>query len=254
MIQNVGHRFADDAVGTVNTFPALGLYFSSLEPKLADSQHGVQLKISPIKYPQFGRIFENVDTLEQSGKNVYTRANVGTPSVAKPIVVQWTVTKGHTVVNPAGNYSKTLGGSWAPLSGTFVKWKFTVRINGTSYDVAEYYLPIACAEYILATDPLALHQEYFGSAGQILGAQKGRVRYTGLQVSDGNQWYPLNNWLLTWRIDDGAFNLDSRFGWRSDGNSLISSVGHDDDSTKSARDVGHSFSLNQVGLTKPSRR
>ena len=246
MIQNVGHQFADDAFGAATTFPALGLNLSSLQSTFSDSKHGVQLNVLPSKYPQFGRIFEDVDHLGYSAKNIYSRQTVGVPTIAKPIIVQWTVTKGSTAVNPAGNYSKTLGGSWVALLGKFVRWKFAIQINGTSYDVADYYLPIEYAEYILATDPLVLHQEYFGSATQILRAQKGTVRYTGLQASDGNQWYPLNSWSLTWRIDDGAGNLDSHFGWQSDEKSLTSSVGHDNDSANSSRDVGHAFVLKQI--------
>lgn len=246
MIQNVSHQFGDDAFGEAASFPALGLYFSSLQQNFPDSGHGVELNISPNKDFQFGRMFENVDGMGYIGKNIYTRKTVGTPTVAKPIVVQWTVTKGSTVVDPVGNYSKSKVGSWVRLSGKFVKWKFAVRINGVTYDVADYYLPIERAEYILDTDSLVLHQEYFGTACQILRAQKGTIRYTRLRASDGNQWYPLNDWWLRWRINDGTGNLDSHFGWRSDGNSLISSVGHDDDDTNSVRDEGYTFSLHQV--------
>lgn len=253
MIQNVGHLFSDDAFGTISNFPALGLYFSSLQKTFSDSQHGVQLNVSPTNGPQFGRIFENVDRLGYSAKNVYTRTKVGTPSIKTPVIVQWIVTRGDTVVDPSGNYSKDLKGSWIGLKGKFVKWNFAVLINGTRYDVADYYLPFSYAEYISASDPLVLHQEYFGSATTRLRSQKGKVRYTELHASDGNQWYPLNNWRITQRIDDGAGNLDDHFGWRSDGDSLSSSVGHDDDPAKSARDKGHIFSLHQVALKELRR-
>jgi hypothetical protein len=252
MIQDVGHTFPDDAYGSATTFPAVGLYFSSFQSNLSDSQNGVALNATPTVYPLFGRIFENIDQLGgSSGKNIYTRENLGIPMPTSPIVVQWVVTKRDTVTNPVGNYSKDLNGNWVPLSGTFVRWNFSVLINGVSYDVADYYLPIGYAEYILASDPLVLHQEYFGSATQILYAQKCTVRYTDLRVFDGSAWYPLENWAITWRIDDGAGNLDNRFGWRSDGVSLTSTVGHDDDVTLSYRDVGHKFSVIPAGSSSP---
>jgi len=243
MIQNVGHAFADDAVGNVATFPALGLYFSSVQPHFLDSQHGVELNVPPTVSPHFGRVFENIDGSGMCGKNIYTRTSIGEPSAQSSVVIQWTVTKRGKVVNPADNYSKALDGTWAPLEGTFVKWNFATRVNGICYDVADYYLPVDFAEYILPTDPLVLHQEYFGSADERLGRQKCTVRYTGVQTSDGTKWYPLNKWCITWRIDDEAGNKDSRFGWRSDGKSLTSSVGHDNDEELSARDVDHLFIL-----------
>jgi hypothetical protein len=243
MIQNVGHQFLDDAVGSARVFPALGLYFSSLQPTFTDSQHGVQLNATPGSYPQFGRVFENVDNLGYSAKNVYTRQGVGTPTVAKPVTIKWTVERGLTVSNPVGNYSKALDGAWKPLAGSFVRWKFTVDIDKTYCDVADYYLPLGYAEFILATDPLVLHQEYFGSAKQTLRSKKCTVRYTALQVSDGTRPYPLDKWVMSWRIDDGAGNLDNHFGWQSDARSVTSSVGHDYDVTSSVRQVGHVFLL-----------
>jgi hypothetical protein len=69
----------------------------------------------------------------------------------------------------------------------FVIWNFSLTINGASYDVADYFLPIEYAEYILRTDPLVLHQEHFGSATQILDAQRGEVRYTELCTKRGRR-------------------------------------------------------------------
>ena len=243
MIQNVGHTFPDDYEGSVTAFPALGLYITSLQSTWPDSFHGVNLNADPSVPPEFGRVFENVDGLGFSAKNIYTRQNVGQPTPDQPITVQWTVTKGDTVVNPQGNFSKDPNGNWAPLIGTFVKWNFAITINGMPYNVADYYLPQDYASNILATDPLVLHQEYFGAAEGILDGEKGTVRYTDLRAFDGSTWFPLKNWVLTFRIDDGAGNKDNRFGWKSDGVSLTSSVGHDTDVADCSRDPGATFTV-----------
>ncbi len=251
MIMNLGHEFANDIVGSqfsappsITSFPALGLYLSSLQSTWADSYHGLQLLIDPNTPPRFGRVFENVDNLGYSAKNIYTRENVGNATPTAPITVKWTVTKGDTVVNPQGNFSKNLNGQWVSLVGTFVKWNFAIEINSVVYDVADYYLPIEKAEYISPQDPLSLHQEYFGAKEGILHAQKGTVRYTEMRAYDGSRWYALKNWKSIWRIDDGGGNLESRFGWRSDSTSLTSVVGHNKDASQAYRDVGRSFTLN----------
>ena len=136
-----------------------------------------------------------------------------------------------------------MDGDWVPLIGTFVIWNFKIEINDILYDVANYYLPIEKAEYIWAWDPLVLHQEYFGSAECILDAQKCYVKYTNMRAYDGNEWYGINDWELTWRIDDGAGNNDNRFGWRADSTSLYSRVGHEEDITECCRDIGHEFHI-----------
>jgi len=247
MIQNVGHSFQNDAVAipgsTITTFPALGLYLTSLNSAWADSQHGVKLLVDPDTWPRFGRVFENVDNIGNIGKNIYPRNNTGLPSVSNPITVRWTVTKTGTVTDPVQNLSKDLAGNWVPLIGTFVIWRFEIEIDGASHSVADYYLPIDYAEFIRAWDPLALHQEYFGAQEQILDEQKGTVQYSDMRAFDGTTWYPLNDWTITWRIDDGGGNLENRFGWRSNGSSLISTVGHEEDMTQSYRDPGTVFSL-----------
>ena len=247
MIQNVSHTFADDAYGATSAQPpALGLYFTALQtekPELKDSEYGVQLNVPPTKGPHFGRMFEDVDGGGHIGKNVYSRAYVGKPAAAKPVVVRWMVTKGSQAVDPPGQFSRDIHGAWISLKGTFVKWNFTVWIDGAKYNVADYYLPIGCAEFLSDIDPLSLHQEYFGSAHKILTMVKGTVRYTKLQASDGHRWYPLNHWIITWRIEHPPDNPDDHFGWKSDGHSLTSSVGHEDDPTQCARDEGHEFVL-----------
>lgn len=244
MIQNVGHTFPDDASTNIGVFPALGLYFTSLQADLPNSAYGVTLYADPTKPPLFGRCFQNIDGTGFSGKNIYTRQNVGTPSLANPITVRWTVTKGETVINPQGNFSKSIDGEWVQLLGTFVKWNFKVEINDQLYDVGGFYLPIEKAEYILNFDPLVLHQEYFGAAERILGSEKGTVRYTDMRAFDGTNWYDLRDWKITWRIDDEGGNLDNRFGWKTDGNSLISRMGHESDVSDCSRDVGSTFTIN----------
>ncbi|MDP2887040.1 MAG: T9SS type A sorting domain-containing protein [Ignavibacteria bacterium] len=250
MVQNLGHSFNDNVVGTqfgsnptITNFPAVGLYISSLQSTWSDSSHGLKLLANPTAYPKIGRVFENIDNLGYSGKNIYTRQNIGSPSPSAPITVRWTVTKKGTVVNPPDSLSRNLSGNWIPLRGTFVIWNFKIEINGVTFDVVDYYLPIEKAEYILAWDPLTLHQEYFGAKERILHSQKGTVRYVDIRASDGTKWYNLEDWKITWRIDDAGGNLENRFGWKSDGQTLTSRVGHDDDSTLCSRDIGQSFKL-----------
>jgi len=250
MIQNVGHQFDNDIVGsrftnppTITEFPALGLYLTSLKPTWPDSYHGVELLVDPNIPPQFGRVFEDVDAIGHIGKNIYTKENIGNSSPTNPIRVKWTVTKGETVTNPQGKYSKNLEGEWVKLIDTFVKWNFKIEINDTLYNVADYYLPIEKAQYIWAWDPLVLHQEYFGAAENILDSQKGTVRYTNMKAFDGNNWYSLKDWKLTWRINDEAGNIDNRFGWKTDRFSLISRVGHESDIIECFRDVETTFIL-----------
>jgi hypothetical protein len=249
MIQNVAHTFSDDAYGQIDPFPALGLYLSSLNQNWPDSFHGLSINCDTTQPPRFGRCFQDIDWLELCGKNIYTRQNVGNPSPSTSVTVRWTVTKGDTVVNPQGNLSRNLNGEWVPLVGTFVKWNFQIEIDNVPYDVADYYLPIEDAEYILAGDPLTLHQEYFGSADRILDSQKCTVRYTDMRAYDGTGWHSLEDWNLTWRIDDGAGNADNRFGWKSDGSSLISRVGHESDITECSRDVGTTFTATGATAT-----
>ena len=157
MIQNLGHSSINDAAAsrfgalpTSNEFPALGFYFSSWETTWGDSLHGVLLHADPNSYPYLGRVFEDISYNGYSAKNIYTKKNVGTPSLTSPIIVRWTVTKTSTVSNPSGNLSKDMNDNWVPLRGTFVVWNFKIEINNVAYDVADYYLPIGSAEYISA--------------------------------------------------------------------------------------------------------
>lgn len=243
MIQNVGHSFPDDASVSIGAFPALGLYLTSLQSDLPDSKYGLEILVNPNQAPQFGRCFQNIDGTGFSGKNIYTRQNIGTPSEANPIIVTWTVTKGETVVNPQGNLSKNIQGEWVPLVGTFVKWNFKIELNGVAYNVANFYLPIERAEYLSTTDPLVFHQEYFGSASQKLNGDKTTVRYINMRTYDGSNWHDLEDRKIVWRIDDEAGNHDSRFGWKSDGISMTSRAGHEEDANECFRDVGKLFPL-----------
>jgi hypothetical protein len=120
-IEDSGHSFADDIVGsqlsdppTITTFPALGLAFSSLQPSWPDDGHGVALLADPLLSPKFGRVFEDVDGAGTLAKNIYTREALAT----LPVTVKWTVTKGDTVVNPEGSLAKNAAGDFVPLLGT----------------------------------------------------------------------------------------------------------------------------------------
>lgn len=256
-IQNIGHNFTPDITGsqfanpqTITNFPALGLYFSSLQSTWPDSKHGVKALANNTTYPKFSRVFENVDNLGYSAKNIYTRDNIIQPSVNFPVSVKWTITKTGTVANPTENLSKDLNGNWVPLTGTFVIWNVEVQLNGEVYNVAEYYLPIEYGEYLLAGDPLHFAQEHFGGAEMLLNSQKTNVRFSEMKAWDGTNWYSLDKWKITYRIDDGNNNLDNRFGWKRDGCSLVSVCGHEDDILTASRDINTAFDLG--GMPAPS--
>jgi len=257
MIQNVGHEFENDIVGSrdadppsIVEFPALGIYFSSLRADWPEEKHGVQLLVNPSDPPRFGRVFEDVDSLGYIGRNIYTRNPLPDP----PLTIVWTVNRVGVVQDPSGNLAKNAAGNWVPLQGTFVVWRFCARIGEADYTVADYYLPMEYAEYIFDCDPLVLHQEYFGSSEEILDAQKCSVRFSEMWASDGQTSYPLEEWMITWRIDDESGNLDNRFGWTSDVSGLISRVGHESDVSECKRDPGHTFSIKMTPPTAATFR
>ena len=105
------------------------------------------------------------------------------------------------------------------------------------------------AEYIYSFDPLALVPEHFGSATRILDSQKSTLHFSEMRASDGVNWYSLTEWKITSCIDDEAGNLDQRYGWRSDGLSVVDSVGHADDVSLSYRNFGRRFTLTPIGIT-----
>jgi hypothetical protein len=253
-IQNVGHSFRDDAVENAKPFPAVGIYLSSVQTTLSDSQHGVRLNANSASFPNYGRNFSNVNGLGYSGKYVYSRQNLGMPSPDKPISVTWTVRKMETLTNPPAELSRSIDGKWIPLAGTFVRWNFEIAINGAVTNVADYYLPVERAEYIRSDDPLALVPEHFGSASQMLQSQKSSLRVSDAWASDGTTRYPLTNWTLTSCINDGAGNADAHYGWRSDGRYLIDSVGHEDDVASSRRTSGTHFTLTAPRVPAPIAR
>src|SRR5262249_39718160 len=107
-VQNAAHSFADDAVGKMMPFPGLGIYLSSLQSTLSDSEHGVRLNADPAKYPGYGRIFGNVSGLGYSAKNIYSRQNLEIPTPENRISLRWTVRKMETTNNPPPHISKDL--------------------------------------------------------------------------------------------------------------------------------------------------
>ena len=242
-VQNVRHPFSDDSMQIPKPYPALGIYLSSVQPTLSDSQHGVRLNANTGTFPEYGRNFSNVNGMGYSARNIYSRRDLGSPTRDRPISVRWTVRKVKTVTNPPLNLSRAINGMWVPLIGTFVRWNFEIAINGAVANVADYYLPVERAQYIRLDDPLALIPEHLGSADKMLQSQKSALRIKDIWASDGAQWYPLTEWTLTSCIDDASGNTDLHYGWRSDGESLIDSVGHDDDPTISIRASGSRFSL-----------
>jgi hypothetical protein len=242
MIQNVIHQFPDDAIA-VQAVPGLGLYLSSFQSELPDSRYGVELLANSGAPPQFARCFQNIDGSGYVGKNIYTRQNIGDLGLTKPIVVTWTVTRGATLTNPVGNFSKNLAGDWVPLIGTFITWNFRVSINSREYNVANFFLPIELVEFLHPATPLILHQEYqyLNSPSSLLDVAKGFVRYTDMKASDGVDSYPLSDWKTVWEIDDGVGNHDQRFGRAADATAVVSRVGHDSDVSECVRDAGISF-------------
>ncbi len=259
MIQNTGHRFPDDAFTSIGTFPELGLYFSSLQLHLPDNQYGIRLLADPTKPPLFGRCFQNIDGGGKSGKNIYSRMNVGNPLLTLPVIVKITITKGATVTNPTENLSRDINGNWVPLIGTFTIWRASVEINGVAQDVADFYLPTDQAEFINGANPLTFFQEHFGTDDRILQAQKCTVRFVDMRASDETNWFDLQDWIIVHRIDDktDSMNLDNRFGWKTDGVSLTSSAGHEEDVTDCVRDVNaklHLSTSRQVPVTGGSDR
>jgi len=254
MIQNVAHNFNPDIVGsaftnpqTITNYPALGIYFTSLHTDWLDNKHGVKCLNDNNIYPNFARVFENVDNLGGLGKNIYSRVNLIQPGINYPVSIKWIVSKKGTITNPLENLSKDIYGNWVSLSGTFVIWNFQVEINETVYDVADYYLPIENAEYLLSSDPLVLHQEHFGGAEMLLNSQKTKVRYSEISSYNGTDWFPLNKWKLTWRIDDGNNNQDNRFGWKTEsGKYLVSVCGHEDDILNARREVNSTFDITSI--------
>jgi hypothetical protein len=69
-----------------------------------------------------------------------------------------------------------------------------------------------------------------------------------MKAFDGTNWHSLADWEITWKIDDEAGNLDNRYGWKTDGTSLISSVGHQADVAECVRNAGAKFSLQADGV------
>src|SRR5262249_8208105 len=154
-----------------------------------------------------------------SAKNIYSRQNLGVPTPENRISLRWTVRKMETTNNPPPHISKDLSGNWIALAGTFVRWNFQIAINQIVTDVADFYLPAEKAEFISATDPLALVPQHYGSATQILSSQKSALRISDARASDGTAWYPLSDWTMTNCLGEGVANLDQHYGWRSDGKS-----------------------------------
>jgi len=241
-IQGNVHQFSDDAFNVLSSVPGLGLYLTT--QGLPDDSHGVRLNADPTQYPKFGRAFENIDGLNLNGHNIYSRQHIGDASPTQPILVRWTVTKVGVVTNPPGNLSRSLSGVWVPLNGTFVQWNVQIEINGKKFDVADYFLPLSVAEYVRPTDTFFATPEHFGASANTLDVAKTWVRFSDLRVSDGQQWYPMNHWRITFKDDA---DVDTRFGWRADESGLISSAGHEEDATLSARDPGTDFAV-VVGL------
>ncbi|MFH1418717.1 MAG: Ig-like domain-containing protein [Planctomycetota bacterium] len=234
-IQNVYHVFDDDYVGIPSAVPGLNLYWSSLLPGLQD---GVQLDADPLAFPYFGRVFENVDGIGDVGNNIYNRTILGVPSPADPIVVTWSVERFGIVTDPAGQFTRGLSGEWLPLTGTFAMWECKATIDGALRSIATYYLPIEYCEYIDPTAPLNFGQEHFELNGGGLDSRRTNVRYSDIQVSDGSQWYPLEQWTIVSRIDDELGNNDNRFGWYSDGEALYSVCGDESYVTGASREPG----------------
>src|SRR5262249_15036688 len=71
-VQNLRHSFSDDSMQIPNPHPALGIYLSSVQPTLSDSQHGVRLNANTGAFPEYGRNFSNVNGMGYSARNIYS--------------------------------------------------------------------------------------------------------------------------------------------------------------------------------------
>ena len=258
MIQNVSHDFTPGILGTqfgpspsISNIPGLGLYLSHLRTDIPNNKQGVELLTNSNNFPRFAHVFEDVDALGVSAKNIYTRDIISEPSLDSPHMITWTVEKVGTVTNPIGNFSRDLDGNWVDLVGEFCIWKFSIRLDGVNYEVANYYLPKDNAEFLRPDNPLTLHQEYFGSVGSELSNLKSTVKYHSIKATDSNGIdYCINDWKVIWKIDDEAGNLDQRYGWSAVGDSLLSACGHQED-INLKREINETFTLNADCISQP---
>ena len=249
-IQNVYHTFLDDQVIIPPPSPGLNLYWSSLLPGLPN---GVALDADPFVPPYFGRVFENVDGIGNIGNNIYNRATLGVPLPTNPIEVRWSVRRIGVETNPPAQLTRDLDGTWIPLIGTFAVWKCEAVINGVHWDIAAYYLPIEYCEFINAQTPITLTQEHFEANGGGLDLRRTKVCYSDFRVSNGADWFPLQEWMIVFRIDDERGNNDNRFGWHTDGDALYSVCGAKSYETTAYRDPGQMFFLGDAAsCTSPS--
>lgn len=249
-IQNLIHQYneADCFIPMSNILPGLELYFSTLEDWGGPFKGGVELTANPDASPRFRRMFQDIDGLSQIGLNVYSNDAIGTPSISRPVTVEWHVKRGEMVTNPAVQIRKDLTCTWTPLVGDYRKWLVDVTIDGTNYSVATWYLPEAYAQYLNPNDFFEFGQEYFGACNKIgvgyqLPVNKGHVEYYDIRVSsDGMTWTDISSWKL-WSSYDGecykdlnqytADPSDTRFGMgtivKNGQKRIITRVGHDND-------------------------
>jgi hypothetical protein len=250
-IQNVYHTFLDDQVMNPPPppSPGLNLYWSSLLPGLPD---GVALDADPLIPPYFGRVFENVDGIGNIGNNIYNRATLGIPLPTNPIEVRWSVRRIGVETNPPAQLTRDLNGTWIPLIGTFAVWKCEAVINGKTWNIATYYLPVEYCEFLNAQTPIKLTQEHFEVNGGALDRRRTKVRYSDFRVSNGVDWFPLKEWMIVFRIDDERGNNDNRFGWYPDGDALYSVCGATSYETTAYRDPGQMFFLGDAASCSSS--
>ncbi len=243
MAMNLCHDYVEDSTSVTSRSPGFSLYFSSFYENINE---GMESLADPTVSPRFKRIFENVDGLGYTGCNLYNTQPIREPAANNPVELVWNVSRGNSVVDPQGQFSKNTAGQWVPLVGTYREWFFQVSIDGTTHDVARYLLPETYAEHICGWDPIALHQEFFGASTGDLDDARSEIRFYGFELQDelGNT-YPLTEWVSIWRIDNDDpvewDKKDKRFGWYEDGPYLVSRSGHDSDIALCTRELGHVF-------------
>lgn len=244
-LQNLSHDFEPGSVGsgfimnpTITTTPGLGFYFTHLNPAIPNSKQGLELLANFDSYPRFSHVFEDVDALGSSGKNVYTRDIIEPPQTNLPLKVKWIIEKQDEVTDPIGNFSKDLDGNWIPLVGDFIIWNFKLEFQDSIYDVVNYYLAKEFGEYLNPFAPLTLGQEHFGDASlQDLDNYKSNVEYEEIFAeNESGIKFCLKDWEIFYKIE-WENSQDLRYGWQIIDNKLVSSCGHEND-INFERDVG----------------
>ncbi len=259
-IQNMLHKYAEGSCNVDSMEPGLGLYFTSMDQEVLDSDTsndiivGVKLDGQQGTFPDFRTIYQDIDGTGVVGNNIYSNDELASPRKESPVTIKWRFNKGKIVKDPEGNLHKNIKCEWQKLKGEYREWHFSINAGGKQYSVGTFYLPEAYASYINSNWPIVLQGEHFGSCGSRLGTNKARVEYYDFSISSEESLSStkIPNWKITNVIDDECGNKDQRYGAgtviRSGKRRLFISVGHDEDTTNMKREAGMIFN----GIDEPA--